>query len=108
MDKIGKLEAENARLRAEGEKKSTGDDKLQTILERLDNLPTTVQVVTQAQASSAGMTEPDTDKKVPIYIPAMPDARSIPGRIVPKVTRSDGVEVEKAGKALRQFRNKGG
>jgi uncharacterized small protein (DUF1192 family) len=109
LSRIGVLEAENARLRAESEKKSTDDDKLKTILERLDNLPTaTVQVVTQAQLSTTTAAEPDTEEKVPIYIPSLPDARSIPSRITPKVIKTDGSDVEKAGKALRQFRKQGG
>lgn len=92
-------------MKAEGERKSAEDDKLKTILEKLDNLPTsTVQVVTQAQTTLNGSPEPNTEEKVPYYIPSLPDARSIPGSITHKVTKTDGAEVEKASQALRKFR----
>jgi hypothetical protein len=109
LDRIGKLEAENSRLKVENDKKSTDRDTLNIILEKLDNLPSpTVQVVTKVQSEHSETNESDLEGKVPIYIPSLPDARSFPSRITPKVTKSDGVDVEKAGKALRQLRNKGG
>jgi hypothetical protein len=107
--RIEKLEAENARLKADGERKSLEDDKLKTILERLDNLPTaTVQVVTQAHSTTMDTSESTVDEKSPIFIPTLPDAKSIPSRITPKVIKTDGSEVEKAGNALRKFRKQGG
>jgi hypothetical protein len=109
LEKVKRLEAENALLKAEGEKKSTNEETLKTILERLDNLSTTtVQVVPQAQGSTSSTPESNTEEKVPIYLPSLPDARSFPSRIIPKVTKSDGVEAEKSSKALRQLRKKGG
>lgn len=109
LGRIERLEAENARLKAESERRSTEDDKLKTILEKLNNLPTaTVQVVTQAKSASTGILESDADEKAPIFIPSLPDARSIPSKITPKVIKTDGSEVEKAGSALRKFRKQGG
>jgi len=109
LERVGRLEAENARLRAEGDRKSTEDDKLKTILEKLDNLSSsTVQIVSQAQPNLSGYSEPNTEEKTPYYIPTLPDARSIPGSITPKVIHTDGVDVEKASQALRKFRKQGG
>lgn len=109
LSRIERLEAENARLKAEGERKSLEDDKLKTILERLDNLPTaTVQVVTQAHSTTADTSESTVDEKSPIFIPSLPDVKSIPSRITPRVIKTDGSEVEKAGNALRKFRKQGG
>ena len=109
LERIGRLEAENARLRAEGDRESTEDDKLKTILEKLDNLSSsTVQVVSQAQTNLNGSSEPNTEEKIPYYIPTLPDARSIPSIIKPKVIKTDGFDVEKASQALRKFRKQGG
>ena len=109
MDRVARLEVENAQLKVEQSKKSADDDRLKIILERLNSIPTTtVQVANQVQATTVEAEEQRSSEKVPIYIPSVPDAQVISSRIYPKVTRSDGADVEKAGKALREFRKRGG
>ncbi len=103
LKRIELLESENSKLKADSDRKASEEDKFELILKRLDNLPASVQVQ-GSTAEKGGLVE---DSKVPIFVPSLPDARSIPGRIAPKTTQHDGSQVRKATKALKEFRSKG-
>lgn len=105
--KLGKLQAENARLRNENAKPDTGTDKLDTIIGLIEKLPIqTVQVVTKSPTEIQGGV---VDDSAPVFIPSkvMGD-QSNRGRLSLKESQSDGASVASASKALSKVRKKGG